>query len=1453
MAVILVAEDVADGREMLRFLLSGFGHTVLEASNGREALALAAKTVPQLVISDIAMPECDGFELSRQLRSNPATRAVPIIFYSAACVDTHTATLAEACGVSHVLAKPANPEEILELVNVALQSAAPSAASGAEIDFLQAHTETLVNTLAQKVAELERTRQELHRNQERLVLAQRAGRIGTFDWDIRTGRVDWTEEQELLFGIPPGSFEGILAAWTNRLAPEDRRRLEAMFDECWRTQKESAEFEVRVGWADGSMHLLSGAGRFFYGPAGEPWRMVGTHIDITEARRAHEMVAKREAQWQTVLDALPVGVWFLDAAGQVLFANPEAGRIWSEPASIAPEHGDRYRAWRQDGCPLTPDAWGAGRALRTGESALDEVVEIDPGEGTRKLIQSSAVPLKETGGRTAGAVIIQQDITTRVEADRARRRSEEQFRLLVEGVQDYAMLLLDPAGVVTSWNPGAERLTGYTEAEAAGRHFSIFYKDEDRTACKPFAALREARNQGTYIEQDERVRRDGACFMAEVMMTALRNDRGGIRGYAMVIRDITEWDRAQRELSDTLQRYRFLADAMPTMVWTARAGGAVDYCNQRVFDYAGVGEAEVEGWRWIDLVHAADAEVSVARWSQALAAGESFEVEARIKRKDGAWRWHLIRALPMHDEAGQVVQWVGTCTDIHDQKQYAEHRLRAIIDGTSDLLAALDPQFRYIAFNRAYAESIREMFQSEIKIGDTLMDVLSRHPAERGTSVELWTRALGGEQFTSTRELAGPDQERRAYEATFSTIRDEAANLVGATTVIRDTTERQRDADRFKATAEALAETNQRLIHYSEELAEAKDRAEQATRAKTEFLAVMSHEIRTPMNAILGMSELLWDTYLDTEQREYVRIFRKAGENLLTVLNDILDLSKIEAGRLELECAEFDLRELVERLGEIMAPRAHEKGLELVYDFSREVPTTVAGDPDRLRQILFNLVANAIKFTERGEILIRATVEGDGAGPSLIHFSVSDTGIGIAPEKLSVIFDSFAQADNSISRKYGGTGLGLAICKQLVELMGGKISVNSKPGEGSSFSFTVPLASARGVQPGNDTALLNLTGVRVLVVDDNSTNRLILNTELQQSGAAVRDTDGPWPAMMELKRAADAGEPYALLLVDSQMPQMNGFELVELSRKLLPSNQPAVVMLTSDSLGGDMARCRQLGIAVYVTKPLKRSDLMRAIRRALNPEAAVPLPGHSAVQSQAPGIRAGRILLAEDSPENVFLIQQYLKPNGHHLAVAENGAMAIEMFQGGDYDLVLMDMQMPEVDGYVATRRIRDWERSQGRRPIPILAVTAHALKRELDRTREAGCDGYLSKPVRRSDLLEAIAEHLGRRTPAPGEAESEKVQRAIQALVPEYLAKRRKDLAVLRTAAESRDCATAQRIGHNLKGTAMGYGFPSLGDIGKRLETAARAGDLAGMQAEMEALAEFLSTAQAHPGIADK
>jgi len=1022
---------------------------------------------------------------------------------------------------------------------------------------------------------------------------------------------------------------------------------------------------------------------------------------------------------------------------------------------------------------------------------------------------------------------------------------------------NFSSIATDEKGVIQLFNVGAERMLGYTAADVLDKITPADISDPQEVIVRAkalslelgtpitpgFEALVFKASRGIEdIYELTYIRKDGSRFPAVVSVTALRDAQNAIIGYLLIGTDNTARKQAEAALlkAGALQRAIFNSANFSSIATDAK--GVIQIFNVGAERMLGYTAGEV--MNKITPADISDPQELIAR-AKALSVElgtpitPGFEAlvfkasrgiediyELTYIRKDGSRFGAVVSVTALRDAQDAIIGYLLIGTDntarqlVEAEQKKLDQRLRdqqfytrSLIESNIDALMTTDPSGIITDVNKQM-EALTGCTRDEL-IGAPFKSYFT-DPERAEAAIKL----VLSEKKVTNYELTACARDGKetvvSYNAT--TFYDRGRTLQGVFAAARDVTERKR--------------LDQVLQEKNVELESARSAAEKANLAKSDFLARMSHEIRTPMNAIIGMADLLWETSLISEQREYVRIFRKAGSQLLDLINDILDLSKVESGHLVLESIDFDLGEVLDKTLEMMAIRAHEKGLELALRIAPEIPTALVGDPARLRQVLINLIGNAIKFTEQGEVIVRVERDPADAAASALRFAVCDTGIGIPEETRELIFAPYTQVDTSTTRKFGGTGLGLAISRRVVELMQGRIWAESSVGAGSTFYFTARFAVGGKPPLRALSGLMDLKDVKTLVIDDNTTNRLILREMLSRWGAVVTEAAGGEEGLSELLRAQQAAVPYALVLLDCRMPVVDGFQVAEQIHQHPTMAGTTILMLTSDNRAGDFARSRDLGVAAYLVKPVKRAELLEAIQQARAGAAAL-------VEPAAPGgvledARGLRILLAEDSLDNVLLIQSYLKPSGYSVDLAGNGEVALQMCISGTYDVVLMDVQMPVMDGYSATRRIRQWEGENRARPVPILALTAHALPEEVQKSLDAGCTAHLTKPIRKATLLHAIEEHTMGRVRV-------RVNSSLAELVPRFLENRRRDVEAIAAALKHADYENVRILGHNMKGTGAGYGLNRITEIGASLEQAAGRREPEEIRARAAELARYL------------
>ncbi len=914
-----------------------------------------------------------------------------------------------------------------------------------------------------------------------------------------------------------------------------------------------------------------------------------------------------------------------------------------------------------------------------------------------------------------------RDITDLNEAQEKVRRSEETFRKIFDASLD-SMSIID--AVSTEYidvNPEFLRATGYTREEIIGKTADDVGLWVDQQQQRQFANGLNEKGEVRNMQADARLK-DGSIVTC--LTSGVLAEIGGKLCCLGVSRDITEIKAAEQKLRQSEAMLRAIFDnSLDSISLLDLSTQTLVEVNAELTRVVGYSREEMIGKTFDDLVPAADPVRQEELVLSLMQGRELRNFEITFATRSGrTFPVLLSAAIFMIDgrpHSLSVARDITMIKEAEEKLRKSEALLRAIFDNSLDNVALFDlTDQTIIEVNKELTRTIG--YSREEMLGKRLDDLVPRgDPVRQG---EFFAMLMRGREVRNFEMDVSSREGRRIFPALVSASIVEIDGRPCALSAARDI------SDLVKAREAALA----------------------ASRAKSEFLSIMSHEIRTPMNAILGMADLMGESNLNSEQRRYLDTILSNGNALLELINSILDLAKVESGRLSLETVEFDLIELTERAADTLAVRAHEKAVELAVRFAPDLPSTLTGDPHRLRQILNNLIGNAIKFTKQGEVVVEVGCNLDREVPGNLRFEVHDTGIGIAPDKIENIFSIFTQADTSTTRKFGGSGLGLAIVQRLVALMGGRVWAESELGKGSTFFFTVdlrvPEASSAPALPPTEPGL---RGVRTLIVIDHATARTVVAERLRAHGAEVTETASEAEALALLTAANRPATQFGLLVVDGEMQSSDGYAALRQIRTIEPN--AAVVMLTnSNGLPAKLRRMREHGVRHYITKPIKRQELYRVIAEALAksaPGRMLPQPPREAPASvAAPATIADRplkILLADDSPDNRLLIRAYTKKTPYVLTEVENGQIAVERFVDGSYDLVLMDIQMPVLDGYSAVRAIRKWELERGSARTPIIALTASALEEDVRRAKEAGCDMHVSKPVKKLTLLDAIARAM--------------------------------------------------------------------------------------------------------------
>ena len=1206
----------------------------------------------------------------------------------------------------------------------------------------------------------------------------------------------------------------------------------------------------------------------------QAYAVVSSFADITERRRTEAALASSEKQLRTALDTMLDGVTIQSAVrddqGRIVdfrvdYSNSAIGIISGTAGSLQagrtllelfPAHRsnglfDAFVRVVETGVPFEPDAFRY----------------VDPDAEGGPLDQVLDLRAARIGD---GYVLSVRDVTQHRLAEQGLVEQRALLKTLMDNTPDH-IYFKDADSRFTMVSAATARSFGFDDpSEVVGKSdFDFFTEDHARPAFED--EQRILRTGVPVVDLEEReTRRDGRETWASTTKLPRTDRDGKIIGTFGISRDITARKQAAAALRDSEARMRAITDSAQDAIVMMDPGGFVCYWNPAAVRILGYTSAEAMGQDlhalFVPARYRAAHEAALPGFlqtGQGAAVGTTRDLEAR--HRDG-------REIPVELSLSAVLidgGWhaVGVVRDVTESRRVEQELIReralleALMDNTPDHIYFKDAESRFTRISRAMARSLGLPDPAQV-IGKTDLDFFSEEQARMALDDEREVMRSGVPLVDHEERETWPDGREAWASSTKLPLAGPDGNVVGTFGISRDITTRKR-------TAEVLAETNRRLEAAVAQATEMTLRAELANAAKSEFLANMSHEIRTPMNGVIGMIGLLLDTDLDEDQQHYAETVRASGESLLDLLNDILDFSKIEAGSVELEMLDFDLRALLDDFAAMPAVRAHDKGLEFICAVAPDVPAHLSGDPGRLRQVLLNLAGNALKFTHEGEISVRAGLVTETDADVVVRFSVKDTGIGIASEKQPRMFEKFTQADASTTRRYGGTGLGLAISKRLVELMGGEIGLVSEEGRGSEFWFTVRLAKqAETERPPAPTA--EIRGAHVLVVDDNATNREVLSTQLRAWGVRPEEAaDGP-SALLALAQARDAGDPFAAAILDMQMPDMDGADVARAIKADRTLEHTRLVLLTSLGQRGDARQMEEIGFSAYLMKPARQSDLFDSLSTVLARSPVGPAAPRIVTRHAVREMRRGavRILLAEDNVTNQQVALGILKKLGLRADAVGDGAEALQALETIPYDLVLMDVQMPEMDGFEATGRIRDPQSAVLHHGIPIIAMTAHAMQGDRERCLEAGMDDYVTKPISPEALAEALDRWLPREAPVPagppspahasgappqaaaaGEPQAlvfdsagmmERLmgdQELARIVVDGFLEDAPRLIEALRSSLDAGDAAAAIRGAHTLRGASATVGGEALRAVAWEMEKAGTAGDFGAVSAHLPEL----------------
>ena len=1188
--------------------------------------------------------------------------------------------------------------------------------------------------LAEDITERKRAEEALRESEQRW--RNLAEALPQLVWtDTPDGYCDYLSSQwEKYTGVPASEHMG--SRWMEALHPDDLERVR----HCWTEAvagRADYDVEFRIRRADGEYRWFKARGVPIRDSAGEIVKWFGTCTDITDLKRAEEALRESERRFRTFVDHAADAFFLTDEQGRILDVNRRAceslGYTRDELIGMTPF----------DFVDLEPtEVEDRIRHVLAGEAIAFESRHRRK-DGTVFPVETRGKSFRE-GGRQF-VVAMARDVTERKRLEEEVRRASARLELALRGSNIGFWDIDIPDGdlrngriyYVNVW----EQL-GYEPPDSPkDQDTGMALVHPDDRAAHAEAVRRYLAGETSEFEVESRVCHKDGSFRWMISRGVVVRDAGGkpIRFLGTGI-DITDRKRAEEALRESERQLDSLMGHLPGLAYRALADDhwTALFASKGVEELTGYPGDEFTSHRlhYDDIMLPEDRPATREAVFTGLRERRMYEVEHRIRHKDGSIRWIWARGHGVFAPDGSLRFIEGLNLDITSRKQAeealreSEERFRGTFENAAVGIVHSDSVGHFLRVNEKFCAIVG--YSREELLHKVYRDIV--HPDELNAHIENYKSSFARNAplaFGVERRFLRKDGTTGWLEGYISYQHDASGRRVYAIAAVLDISERKR---------------------LDEELRRAKESAEAANRAKDEFLANVSHEIRTPMNAILGMAELTLDTPLTDEQRSNLSIVLSSAEGLLSLINDLLDFSKIESGRLELEEADFSLRTVLNQTLRALALRAHKKGMELACQVEPDVPDGLVGDGNRLRQVLLNLIGNAIKFTEAGEVIVRVRAPETDRQAVVIDFEIADTGIGIAPEKQQKIFQAFEQADSATTRRYGGTGLGLTISSRLVEMMGGKITVQSEVSRGSTFRFGVRFGrSTRIAAAPAQLPVVDLHGLRVLIVDDNATNRTILHGWANAWGMIPTATADVPAAMSALWRGVASKEPFALVLLDVRMPGTDGLELAKGISQTPELNTCRIILLTSDDRPGDAKRYRALRISAVLMKPVQQEELLDNIYRVLS-HRAVETDVAQSIRTTAPDIVHGpakpavaerssrrlKVLVAEDNKFNQQVIQRMLERRGHTVRVVPNGSETLAALEQSAFDLLLLDVNMPEMDGFEVIRTIRKREKTSGNH-LRVIALTALSGKRDRERCIEAGMDDFLAKPVRAAEVSSAL------------------------------------------------------------------------------------------------------------------